>query len=306
MAATAMDTHPVGTWTRLHLEDFKNVLTNNIERIVRESRGIPCGSEDRSFAASTRGRRDHMEDAAVIGRNLCAVTDGHGGRDAMIAASRYLKKLDAPSVLVGGVRSRIASEFVNETITGDFSPFLSKARKLVAELEQQVEHVGAEDGCTLALVIRSRSPSRVITVATLGDSRVIIVSKTEGVETMQVHADHNTNNENEVSRVQQYAPLSGRRLDGSLMLTRSLGDLQYVDFGLSHSPDISVIRIDSDDVVVIGSDGLFETLNNEQVAVALRVIMEKAPDENAARILVYLASLTGSADNITAVVWDLV
>lgn len=301
-----MSTYPRANWTSLTLDEFRGLVLEHIESLVQESRDTDFynGSHVKSWASSTQGRRQHMEDAAVLGENMCAITDGHGGRDAMVAASHHLKELDAPNILIGGERKRVASALSLLSNNRDYTRNLVEARTLVEQLELAVEAARANDGCTLALVTRDPIERHVVTVTTLGDSRVIIISKRDGVETMQVHEDHNTNNRREVERVQQYAPLSKQRLDGSLMLTRSLGDLRYVKFGLSHIPDISVIALDADDVVVIGSDGLFETLSNDQIAVALRVILEHAPQENAARTLVHLASETGSADNITAIVWD--
>jgi serine/threonine protein phosphatase PrpC len=324
-------------WASLAPADLASALSQNFDAVLRAASdaGDLCGAKNgaRANASATAhiGGRDYMEDGFVLGDDFAAVVDGHGGAHTMklvttLLASQEFKNARA-SLNRGGAR--------------DVETLVRRARGSVAELSDAVDAARTDDGATLALVTRDRiarprnrssdgrtlvardmiamrgglappeSPDviDVVTVASLGDSRVLLIPATQGVSVQQVHQDHNTSNEREVVRVEKFKPLCSMRLNGRLMLTRSLGDAAFIDAGLSRAPEVSVIRTQPGDCIVIASDGVFETLSNEKVAHALRALRAAAnarsQSVNLAAMLVWLAKTTGSHDNVTAVVMSI-
>jgi len=255
--------------------------------------------QSRVTVASVQGERDYMEDGYAVGDDFFAVLDGHGGPHAMRIAQQALNHVVRATRPVRSSDARTLVRVMRETV--------AQLARAVDE-GQRDEH---NDGCTLALVVSRRDmlegASRdVLTVASLGDTRVLLVEAHKDAVT-QVHQDHNTNNDAEVQRVERLEPLINMRLKGRLNVTRALGDREFLSHGLSRAPEISIVRAEPGDMIIVASDGVFETLNNQQIAAMLCALRDESQRRRMsihyASVITWLALKSGSRDNITTIVY---
>ena len=129
----------------------------------------------------------------------------------------------------------------------------------------------------------------VLYIINIGDSRAILgtyYSRLNKWKTTQLSVDHKPSNQNENRRIIFYngridrhknelgdevGPyrIYGRDNDSNgpgLTMSRSIGDLEAKKYGVIYDPDIFKYELkENDKVIVIGSDGLWEQLTNEEV-----------------------------------------
>jgi len=113
-----------------------------------------------------------------------------------------------------------------------------------------------------------------LTIANAGDSRAVLCRNGQAIP---LSLDHKPLDALEWSRIAAVGGFvnSMGRVNGNLNLSRSLGDLKYKQIPyvsrsaqvISGEPDISVIELqdDDDDFVVLGCDGIWDCLSNQQV-----------------------------------------
>lgn len=169
----------------------------------------------------------------------------------------------------------------------------SVMRQRATDLLQQPEAVlqeafeGAHTGMAMAAdctysgttaVCCILSKERVVT-AWCGDSRAVIGSASGGGSTVSLTNDHRPELDAERERIETAGGLI-RRANGSgplrvyggsggavgLMLTRSLGDMEMHEYGVSAEPEISThqIRPGVDELLLLGSDGVFDAMQNHE------------------------------------------
>ena len=129
----------------------------------------------------------------------------------------------------------------------------------------------------------------VLYIINIGDSRAILGTyycRLNKWKTTQLSVDHKPSNQNENRRIIFYngridrhknelgdevGPyrIYGRDNDSNgpgLTMSRSIGDLEAKKYGVIYDPDIFKYELkENDKVIVIGSDGLWEQLTNEEV-----------------------------------------
>ena len=192
------------------------------------------------------------------------------------------------------------------------------------------------DGTTAVVVLLV---DNVLTVGWVGDSRAVLGRRTKASKTwsaFELSHDHKPTSPLEFKRITNLGGTVGRSLKeatsggatkaagsacpvfcfganadspmrcypGGLSLSRSIGDvtLKYhptkVVVG---EPDVIQQRLQPDDkFVILACDGIWDVMTNEKaVAVVAKAIKDK---QDAAKSLVRHAFLTGSTDNMTAVV----
>ena len=118
--------------------------------------------------------------------------------------------------------------------------------------------------------------------------------------------DHKPNREDEFLRISK---LGGKvihwgrwRVQGVLAVSRAIGDVPLQPF-VTCEPEIIEREIGSEDAyLVLGSDGIWDVLQNEQVA---RIVSEHSDFSSVARMVCDEALAMGSTDNVTALVVDL-
>ncbi|GMF37111.1 unnamed protein product [Phytophthora fragariaefolia] len=145
-------------------------------------------------------------------------------------------------------------------------------------------------GCTLTVMLHFRGEDRAVG-ANVGDSRALVwlpseANKTEGHtkaptgEVVPLSMDHWPNDPDERSRIESsggFVSFSGLwRVVGQLAVSRSLGDRHLRKY-VTAEPSIFHTKLgkqSSGGVLVIASDGLWETMSNDDV---VRFLAEKRP-----------------------------
>lgn len=222
--------------------------------------------------AQTNAKRAQMDDL-FIGKSedlMFAVFDGASGKLAASVAKdlisrRWYKMKDA-------------------------KPFEENVSNLFAQIEETLGSGAADSSYTTALIADLQMENK-IRLANLGDGRALLVRKDGTV--CQITTDHHVSNSSEIAAaISRGGVLYRGRLDGVLLVTRSLGAAHY---HVSAVPDVHTIDLTEDDTwLVLASDGVFEKLTNEQVA---RLCIEN--QSVAASAIVNKAVAEGVDDNCT-------
>ena len=237
-------------------------------------------SEDVGYSEAI-GRRKTFEDSLIISTSreenewsLYGVLDGHGGLRASVLSAFMIPRL-AKTKLVE---------------IDDIVPILKQLHGMLMSKE-------VEDGATLALAMVKGNE---LGVAHLGDARILLVHRDGKVE--QLTMDHKANERKEIEHVKECGSfVMGGRLEKSLAVTRSLGDFRINEW--FRDPDVNRIQIPDDAYrLVIGCDGVFDVLTNEEIA----DLVQQWPDiYQAATLLRNVALSSLSEDNVSVVVVDL-
>lgn len=289
------------------LNDIKFVSANTNKGCVRNY------NEDRiSIVLNIKTKND--EKYSYFG-----MFDGHAGA----ACSEFLKDTLHKYVIA------------QKNLFDDFEANISKTFKVVDELFKET-----------ALTQRERSGSCALTMffnkgrvyfANVGDCRAI-ASSHSGTQIHQLTIDHKPENEGEKERVFAnggyfYATntfilkrngqkmINGplRVFPGKLTTTRSFGDfdaklpqLGGVPGVVISEPEFSNFAVDNMDFVILGCDGLYENITNEEIMIfvhgelnALRQShkpLTRTVSDNISRRLVEYVIDHGSSDNVSAVV----
>lgn len=200
---------------------------------------------------SEQGRRPEMEDAHFLdldfgkrGWVYGGVYDGHGGK--------------------------YAADFTANTIPGLFlQKYLGDKLPRQAFIEAYEETSGLlkiQDSGTTAIDFFI-AEGKVYT-ANAGDARIIIISQTS---VTQLTTDHRLENEEEKQRIIKMGggikpPYVTRGLSG-IMPTRSIGDEYFKAVGVIATPSVNEYTITTEDIMLIaGCDGLFDFMDNEEIA----------------------------------------
>mmetsp|Transcript_17926 Transcript_17926/g.50166 ORF Transcript_17926/g.50166 Transcript_17926/m.50166 type:complete len:377 (-) Transcript_17926:448-1578(-) len=157
--------------------------------------------------------------------------------------------------------------------------------------------------------------SRYICVANCGDSRAIML-RSDGV--VPLTDDHKPDREDEKDRVEaaggQILYWNGRRVMGVLAMSRAIGD-QCLQPYVIPDPEITILqRREDDELIIMGSDGIWDVLSNEETCQLAKRALNRARSKGAnaraaakvaATVLTRAALAKGSRDNITVIVVDL-
>ncbi|CAN8069626.1 unnamed protein product [Agarophyton chilense] len=164
-------------------------------------------------------------------------------------------------------------------------------------------------GTTVALV-RIFQSTRVMQVAHVGDSRVVVIAADGTARTLTV--DHSPSRPDEMQRIEQGGGYVLRgRVNDILAVSRAIGD-SLVKYVVPPTPDVTkyVLR-DDDQLVVIGTDGLWDLLSDAQVgAVCREMALKRGSAAGAAHLqqtadaILAKAAQFGRGDDATVVVVD--
>ncbi|KAK8872022.1 hypothetical protein M9Y10_007778 [Tritrichomonas musculus] len=246
------------------------------------------GNKRKSGYSEFLGMRNSMEDSIIVrdDLNLYAVCDGHGGASTAKLASIV-----------------IADQF--EERRNDF--LLEKAfdfvSQMVRESIEKILRMGLNDGSTLCLafLVTNENNEKKLITAHLGDSRAMIV-RSDG-QSRELTKDHKPSMRSEFERVHNEFGVVSKddRIDGVLAVARSIGDLNVQ--GVGREAELNEFDVDKDDrFLVIGCDGVFDVLQNDDVA---KIASEASSPDEAAYMIRNAAFACLSNDNISVVVVDL-
>ena len=146
-------------------------------------------------------------------------------------------------------------------------------------------------GCT-ACVMGINETKKKLYFANAGDSRVVMCRK--GVAEPQSE-DHKPEMESEKTRIYKADGwISDGRVKGNLNLTRGFGDLEYKqnknlkpeEQMITANPDIKVVDFTNDiDFVIIGCDGIWDCLKNQEACDFVSKRLKETPDIKISKIV---------------------
>lgn len=249
-----------------------------------------------------KGMRDYMEDTWVVKEkffndmDLYCVFDGHGGD----YVSNYLRD-EYPNILLEVLREGKLS--LNDAL------YISIKRTV----EMIPKDKASTCGSTYLIAIRN---GEMLYIANGGDCRAIINSNSDAV---RITIDHKPTLEREAQRIQSIGgfiaklhPMDVPRVMGNLAVSRSIGDFHISPYVAWH-PDVFIIHLNkTNNFAVLASDGVWDTMSNEDVIEVFKVAIENNDNvingdiikQSSVNILIK-ARQRGSTDNITILVFAL-
>lgn len=236
--------------------------------------------------------RHYMEDASVVAPNwngpdlFVAVYDGHGGRQAVDYASSKL----------------------HDVMLGEQGSYEQQLTKAFHKVDDTLRLFGCEHcGSTATVAVLS---GHMLTMGHVGDSRATAVH-IDGSAT-RLTPEHKASCPKEQERIRRAGGSVHRgRVGGQLLVSRALGDHGLKSSGVIATPELLRRDVQADAACIIASDGLWDTVNDQQAAAVVVQSAQAAlasgqtansAADDAARKLVDLAKQKGSGDNITVLV----
>eukprot|EP00331_Platyophrya_macrostoma_P024731 CAMPEP_0176439384 /NCGR_PEP_ID=MMETSP0127-20121128/19909_1 /TAXON_ID=938130 /ORGANISM="Platyophrya macrostoma, Strain WH" /LENGTH=300 /DNA_ID=CAMNT_0017823639 /DNA_START=53 /DNA_END=955 /DNA_ORIENTATION=+ len=248
--------------------------TPNREKVSEDDKN----GKMRYGASSMQGWRVNMEDSHIAKFNIApdvhifGVFDGHGGKEVALFVERhFIAELLSNENFKKGIYDKALTETF---LRMDELLVTPEGRKEINILKNGDDGKGYQPesfaGCTANVALIAKGE---LIVANAGDSRCIISSKGVAIEMSE---DHKPELPRERERVQKAGGyISEGRINGNLNLSRALGDLEYkknTELGpgeqlISSVPEIKRRMLTADDeFIVIGCDGIWETLSNQSIA----------------------------------------
>jgi protein phosphatase PTC1 len=244
-----------------------------------------------------------MEDAAVVAMDIAqstpfahfatpinagffAVYDGHGGREAVSVVER---------VLHDHLRTQLASLSPAQALSGAFH---------LTDKEMANDPACLECGSTAvcALILPGENGERVLHCANAGDSRAVLGElKGERYVAKRISFDHKPDEPSENTRVARAGGwVMCGRLDGSLAVSRALGDFVFKDKGLTCEPYVQSVEIRPEHkFLILACDGLFDVVTDDE---AVRAVQHLNSSKHMAKALLKMAMERGTTDNVTVMV----
>lgn len=239
----------------------------------------------------TQGLRPYMEDTYAVNKtkhaDVLAVFDGHGGdRVATMCAQSFiplflntLQRYPEPSTVF---------------------------HQVFHELDDQAKNLPMQQGCT---ALASCLHNNRFWFANCGDSMAMTGLLNDTV--LMVSRDHKV--ENEAERIRQRGGLitydDCPRIHHMLNIGRSIGDHHLKDYVIA-TPYVTSVPSQLVDYILLGTDGLWDVYNAEQIAKEIKQIRQlckvngldkKQTTDEISRSLVEQALERGSTDNITVI-----
>ncbi|RMZ99273.1 phosphatase [Brachionus plicatilis] len=222
--------------------------------------------------------------------SIFAVYDGHCGSDCVQYVSTHL-----PFSIMQDFQS--SEPNINQIIKKSFSSINEKFKyKAINE--------SLKSGCTACVAIISEekaTENQSLTVAWCGDSQFFLVKNGQIKFLSPIHRPEI---ESEKIRIESSGgtvsyEMNTWRVNGSLSVSRSFGDVQYQSFGITSEPDVVHFDLDgSEDYFILACDGFWESVNDKLLT---KLIYENRNCNNIAEFLVMYAKEHGSTDNISLI-----
>eukprot|EP00250_Pteridium_aquilinum_P009697 c18868_g1_i1 orf=644-2398(-) len=300
--------------------------------IVPSFAALPCGVMGMCSCENEHAKQT-ASDVHFFG-----IYDGHGGSQASIYCKERLHLLLAEELSVLGSAENCRNDDLGQGWSCKWKKTMvdcfSKIDKEVGGVcpngicdDEAIEEscaccedaIAPENVGTTAVVAIVGSCQ--IVIANCGDSRAVL---SRGGKAMALSTDHKPEREDETMRIEaaggRVICWDGYRVGGFLALSRAIGD-RYLKRYVISEPEVTCIQRDSDDeVLILGSDGLWDVISNDYACdVARKALLaarkkrenrtfspgEDPASASVAALLVKLAYSKGSKDNISVVVVDL-
>ena len=134
---------------------------------------------------------------------------------------------------------------------------------------------------TTALCAMYRKTEKKLYIGWCGDSQALIARMGN---VRQIVTKHSPENENEKKRIEKLGGVvmywgNSCRVNGALAVSRAIGDMNHKPF-ISAEPEIECIDLDGEeDFIVLGCDGLWDTLSEDDVAITVYKKIKENPGE---------------------------
>ena len=267
--------------------------------------------EDAHISAVSQGEK---KDIDVFG-----VFDGHGGKEiSKFVSNHFVQELTVNKNLSTDMPQALKETFIKmdeimvtpesieeikkyarqskeeDEIQSKNEPPNSQMQlisQLIGPKDPESNEISMRTGCT-ACVMSIDETKKKLYFANAGDSRVVMCKK--GVaEAMS--EDHKPEMESEKTRIYKADGwISDGRVKGNLNLTRGFGDLEYKqnknlkpeEQMITANPDIKVVDFTNDiDFVIIGCDGIWDCLKNQEACDFVSKKLKDDPDIKISKIV---------------------
>ena len=253
---------------------------------------------------SVKGRRDANEDKHNIilnlnktsdklnPINLFGIYDGHGGSKV----SEYLSK-NIPTYYC---HPQMKTPFNKEYHVNLFDEIQKKL------LEKKIGY-SMGSTCLLNIMYKYKDEHH-MNIVNIGDSRLTIVYKNGSSK--QITVDHKPDNDDEIQRIQKmggeiYLDSENVYRIGDLSLSRAFGDGDNAPY-ISQKPDVFYKKIcDDTKYVVMGCDGLWDVVENEELFDLLDEFKKQGCSENLASCMATECLKRGCTDNISIIIIEI-
>ncbi|KAH9312791.1 hypothetical protein KI387_027826 [Taxus chinensis] len=221
---------------------------------------IICFEGDHYGFYCKKGKKEDMEDTHKVTTNIngddqqafFGVYDGHGGRKAADFVAEKLGQKIVDLMLKSGENGQLENGQLENAI---------KAGYLATDKEFLEQGVSSGACCVTALI-----KDGCLVVGNAGDCRAVL-SRSGIAEALT--SDHKPGTEKEMKRIENlggYVDLhhGAWRVQGTLAVSRSIGDLHLKQW-VSSEPDTRKVPITSDcEFMILASDGLWEKVSNQE------------------------------------------
>ena len=267
--------------------------------------------EDAHLAEVSKGEKKDID--------IFGVFDGHGGKEiSKFVSNHFLEELVKNKNLPSNMELALKETFIKmdeimQTKEGieEIKKYSRQSKEeddrqskneppnsqmnLLAQLmtpkDPEANDIFMRTGCT-ACVMGVDETNKKIYFANAGDSRVVLCRKGKAEEGS---IDHKPELESEKNRIYKADGwISDGRVKGNLNLTRGFGDLEYKqnknlkpeEQMITANPDIKIVDYDKDmDFVIIGCDGIWDCLSNQEACDFVAKRLKDTPDIKISKII---------------------
>lgn len=246
------------------------------------------------------------QSATVIGQPtaLVGVFDGHCGADCAQYVCTHL-----PMSIIKHPNLNTALESSNDSLIRKL--FHECFTSVNEQFSSKAKDESMRSGSTAVVCLLSSRPGSTstgfkrLTLAWCGDSQACLI---KNGRVSFINDMHKPDSEKEKQRIEAHGGTvsfssNAWRINGSLSVARSFGDVEYQSNGVICEPDVTSIHLDgTEDYLILGCDGLWECMSPDDVCkFVYQLTLGGSTVLNIAEQLVKKARDNGSTDNITAI-----
>lgn len=199
------------------------------------------------------------------------------------------------------------ANFISSPIKDQLGMVESAIKSGFLKIDQSMR-VAAQDASGCTAVCALVSPTHIF-IANCGDSRAVFYSATS---LSFVTEDHKPFNPTERKRIIDAGGTATQRINGTLAVSRALGDFEFKKDNLrgpceqlvSPEPEVTVIeRGPKDEFLVLACDGIWDVMNNDDLCQFIRHKLIIEPDlEKVCSSVLDLCLNKGSRDNMSIII----
>lgn len=199
------------------------------------------------------------------------------------------------------------AKFISSPIKDQLGMVESAIKSGFLKIDQSMR-VAAQDASGCTAVCALVSPTHIF-IANCGDSRAVFYSATS---LSFVTEDHKPFNPTERKRIIDAGGTATQRINGTLAVSRALGDFEFKKDNLrgpceqlvSPEPEVTIIeRGPKDEFLVLACDGIWDVMNNDDLCQFIRHKLIIEPDlEKVCSSVLDLCLNKGSRDNMSIII----